>query len=255
MTTLGNQLSGRTALVTGGARGLGEGIVRRLAASGARVVITDLPRRRELGEALAGELGDGVEFRGLDVTSEDDWTSAVDEIVAAHDRLDVLVNNAGVGGPTPILGARLEDYGRIVAVNQTGTFLGMRTCAPVMVKRGAGSIINVASIEGSTGLAGFAAYCGSKHAVIGMTRAVSLELAPHNVRVNAVCPGPVDTPGLAGGIGDEAGIAALSARVPAGRLADPSEVAAVVAFLAADEASFCTGGSFMVDGGWTAGTP
>ncbi|MHB8694914.1 MAG: SDR family NAD(P)-dependent oxidoreductase [Solirubrobacteraceae bacterium] len=254
MTTGAGRQAGRTALVTGGARGLGEGIVRRLVADGARVVIADLPRQQDLAAALAADLGDRARFHALDVTSEDAWRDGVDAVLDTYGSLDVLVNNAGVGSPSPIASTSLEHYRRIVEVNQTGTFLGMSACAPVMLRQGRGSIINIASIEGLRGLAGFAAYCGSKHAVIGMTRAVSLELASQHVRVNAVCPGPVDTPGLAGGIGGAPGVAKIAAIVPVGRLAATREVAALVAFLASDEASYCTGGDYVVDGGWTAGT-
>jgi 3alpha(or 20beta)-hydroxysteroid dehydrogenase len=240
------RLAGRTALVTGGARGLGEGIVRQLIADGAHVIVGDV--REELGEDLAAELGGQASFRKLDVTDERDWTSAVD----AHGDLDVLVNNAGRGGATPIGDTTLEQFRRIVDVNQVGTFLGMRACAPVMVRRGRGSIVNIASIEGIRGLAGFAAYCGAKHAVVGMTRAVSLELARTGVRVNSVCPGAVQTPGLAHGLGPDR-MASLASAIPQGRLAAANEVAAMVAFLASDDGSYCTGGEFVVDGGWTAG--
>jgi 3alpha(or 20beta)-hydroxysteroid dehydrogenase len=148
----------------------------------------------------------------------------------------------------------LEAYQRIVAVNQTATFLGMRAVAPTMIKQGGGAIVNIASIEGSQGLAGFSAYCAAKHAILGLTRAVALELVRDGVRVNAVCPGAVETPGLHAGIGGDAGMAKVAASVPLRRLAAASEVAALVAFLAGDGGSYCVGGEFRVDGGWTAGS-
>jgi 3alpha(or 20beta)-hydroxysteroid dehydrogenase len=245
------RLAGRTALVTGGARGLGEGIVRQLIADGAHVIVGDV--REELGQALATELGGQASFQKLDVTDERDWSSAVGATVDVHGGLDVLVNNAGRGGPTPIGDTTLEQFRRIVDVNQVGTFLGMRACAPVMVRQGRGTIVNIASIEGIRGLAGFAAYCGAKHAVVGMTRAVSLELARTGVRVNSVCPGAVQTPGLAHGIGGDARMVKLASTIPQGRLAAAGEIAVLVAFLASDDGSYCTGGEFVVDGGWTAG--
>jgi 3alpha(or 20beta)-hydroxysteroid dehydrogenase len=247
-----DRLERRVALVTGGARGLGEGIVRRFSAEGASAIIADL--REELGAALAAELGAPARFHRLDVTSEESWDAVVAAVVAEYGRIDVLVNNAGVGGPTPITTTRLSDYERIIAVNQTGVFLGMRACAPVMIGAGSGSIVNIASIEGLRGLAGFTAYCGAKHAVVGMTRAVSLELATTGVRVNAVCPGAVDTPGLFKGIGGASAMEKLATGIPQRRLAAAAEVASLVAFLASDDGLYCTGGDYVVDGGWTAGT-
>jgi 3alpha(or 20beta)-hydroxysteroid dehydrogenase len=247
-----DRLRRRVALVTGGARGLGEGIVRRLSAEGACAIIGDV--REDIGAALAAELGVPARFHRLDVTSEESWDAAVAAAVEEYGRIDVLVNNAGVGGPTPITETTLADYERIIAVNQTGVFLGMRACVPVMIGQGHGSIVNVASIEGLRGLAGFTAYCGAKHAVVGMTRAVSLELASAGVRVNAICPGAIDTPGLFKGIGGAAGMEKLAAAIPQRRLAPAAEVASLVAFLASDDANYCTGGDYVVDGGWTAGT-
>lgn len=248
-----DRLQRRVAIVTGGARGLGEAIVRRLNAEGATTIIGDV--REELGVALAAELGPPARFQRLDVTSEESWDAAVRAAVNdEYGRIDVLINNAGVGGPTPITNTPLADYDRIIAVNQTGVFLGMRACVPVMIAQGRGSIVNIASIEGLRGLAGFTAYCGAKHAVVGMTRAVSLELATTGVRVNAVCPGAVETPGLFKGIGGAPGMKKLATAIPQRRLAPPAEVASLVAFLASDEALYCTGGDYVVDGGWTAGT-
>jgi 3alpha(or 20beta)-hydroxysteroid dehydrogenase len=252
MTGVTDRLAGMTALVTGGARGLGEGIVRRLVDDGAQVVIADI--KDDLAESLVSELGGRASFRRLDVTDEHAWDRVVGRTLETHGSLDILVNNAGRGGPTPITDTTLRDFYRIVDVNQVGTFLGMRACAPSMVRQGRGSIVNIASIEGLRGLAGFAAYCGAKHAVLGMTRAVSLELAASGVRVNAVCPGAVETPGLLHGIGGSDGMAKVAASIPAGRLATTAEVAAVVAFLASDDGAYCTGADFVVDGGWTAGS-
>jgi 3alpha(or 20beta)-hydroxysteroid dehydrogenase len=245
-------LDGRVALVSGGARGLGAAVCEHLVSRGCRVVIGDL--LVEEGEVLASGLGSAARFASLDVTDEQAWDRVVSGIVADLGRLDVLVNNAGIGGPTSITRCSLRRYQRIVEVNQTGTFLGMREALRVMVRARRGSVVNVASIEGIRGMPGFFAYCGSKHAVVGMTKSAALEVAEHGVRVNAVCPGPVDTPGLHQGIGGDEGVARVAAMVPLDhRLATPAEVARLIGFLAGDESSFSTGSIYTADGGWTAG--
>ena len=246
----GGDLAGRVALVSGGARGLGAAVCEHLAGGGAYVVIGDL--LAEEGGALADRLGG--RFAPLDVTDEHAWERAVAGVVADLGRLDILVNNAGVGGPTSITRCSLARYEKIIRVNQIGTFLGMREALKVMVEARRGTVVNVASIEGIRGMPGFVAYCASKHAVVGMTRSVALEVAEHGVRVNAVCPGPVETPGLHQGIGGDEGMAKIAAMVPLNnRLAAPEEVARLIGFLAGDESSFSTGSIYTADGGWTAG--
>lgn len=251
MTTT-DDLRGRVALVSGGARGLGAAVCEHLVDRGCRVVIGDL--LTDEGAALASRLGPGARFAELDVTDEQAWARVVSSTVADLGRLDVLVNNAGVGGPTSITRCSLERYQRIIGVNQVGTFLGMREALKVMVEARRGSVVNVSSIEGIRGMPGFVAYCASKHAVVGMTRSVALEVAEHGVRVNAVCPGPVETPGLYQGIGGDEGMAKIAAMVPLShRLAAPEEVARLIGFLAGDDSSFSTGSIYTADGGWTAG--
>ena len=243
-------LEGRVALVTGGARGLGEAIVAGLHADGATVLIGDV--KVEMADALAERLGSRARSAALDVRRESDWARVVEALVDEFGRLDILVNNAGIGGFGPLGTFTAAAYERIVAVNQTGVFFGMRSAAPIMIKAGRGSIVNIASIDGLRGMPNLVAYCGSKHAVVGMSRAAALELAPFGIRVNSVCPGAMATPGLAAGLGPEE-VDHLADLVPIGRLADPQEVARAIRFLASDESSYCTGTEITVDGGWMAG--
>ncbi len=172
------------ALITGGARGQGASHAERLAAEGYEVIIGDV--LDDLGEETAARLG--IVYRHLDVTNPDDWAAAVPE------RLDVLVNNAGIIHVNPLVEETLEAWNRLIAVNQTGTLLGMQAAIPAMRANGGGSIINVASIFGVTGSEGYIAYTASKAAIIAMTKTAALELAADGIRVNAICPGGVSTP-------------------------------------------------------------
>ncbi|MBP2473050.1 3alpha(or 20beta)-hydroxysteroid dehydrogenase [Crossiella equi] len=241
------RLSGKTALITGAARGLGECLARRFVAEGARVVLTDV--LDDLGHDFARELGHGAVYRHLDVGEEDQWQG----VVAETGQVDVLVNNAGVLHFAPLAQTTLADYERVVRVNQVGCFLGMRTVAPVMTGAGGGSIVNLSSVEGLAGMPLLTAYTASKWAIRGMTKVASLELARHGVRVNSVHPGAMDTPMVGEALGGiEADKAAIGKLVPMKRIGQPEEVANVVLFLASDESSYCTGGEFAVDGGATA---
>jgi 3alpha(or 20beta)-hydroxysteroid dehydrogenase len=246
------RLEGKVAIVTGGARGQGAAVARRFVAEGARVTIADI--RDDLGKELAAELGDAAIYQHLDVTSEEDWTAAVAETLSSFGHLNVLVNNAGILHFSSIADTSLADYERVIRVNQTGTFLGMRAVIPAMTEAGVGSIINVSSVEGIAGSAYLTAYAASKFAVRGMTKCAALELGKLNIRVNSVHPGAIDTPMASEAVGGiEIDMAKVGKRV-AGlrRVGQPEEIASLQVFLASDESSYSTGAEFIADGGVSA---
>ncbi|MGH1505412.1 MAG: glucose 1-dehydrogenase [Acidimicrobiales bacterium] len=237
------RLDDKIALITGGARGQGAAEAELFAAEGATVYITDV--LDDEGQATADRLGDAVTFLHHDVTSEDDWNGVVGGIVEEHGRLDVLVNNAGIFRTTSLFNTSLDAWQQMLDINQTGVFLGLRTGGAVMRDQGSGSIVNISSIAGLAGTSGAHAYAATKWAVRGMTKSAALELAGDGVRVNSVHPGIIETAMLDEFAGS---LSRVRENIPFGRTADASEVANVVLFLASDEASYCSGHEFVVDG-------
>ena len=243
----------KIALVTGGASGMGAATARLLADAGAQVTLVD--RNADLAAQTASELG-SASIVG-DVSDAAFCERAVDEIVAQHGRLDVLVNAAGIIVRADALGTSDEEWTRMWSVNVSGTFFLCRAALRVMVPQQSGAIVNFGSIWGDVGGRGHVAYCAAKGAIHQLTRALALDHARDGVRINAVAPGEVDTPMLRRG-GREAALsdAALAhmadATIPMGRLAQPEEIARVVLFLASDAASYMTGAVVPVDAGYTA---
>lgn len=246
------RFDGKVALVTGAASGQGEAEARRLVAEGASVVLADVSDDR--GREVAAELGARAAFQHLDVVDSDRWQHVVDATVDRFGGLDVLVNNAGIGIVAPLYVISMADHQRLLDVNVTGVLLGMRTAKPAMVSRGGGSIVNISSIDGLAGVRGMTSYAASKFAVTGMTRSAALELGPLGIRVNSVHPGVIDSPMVRDAPEEiRARLDRLMLMQPIARMGTPEEVAALVLFLASDDASYVTGAQFVVDAGHLAG--
>ncbi|MGB0971815.1 MAG: glucose 1-dehydrogenase [Mycobacterium sp.] len=242
---MSERLAGKVALISGGARGMGASHAREMIAHGARVVCGDILDAE--GEALATELGDAARYVHLDVTRTEDWDGAVATAVGEFGGVDVLVNNAGILNIGTVEDYELSEWQRILDINLTGVFLGIRAVVPVMKKAGEGSIINISSIEGMAGTVASHGYTATKFAVRGLTKSTAVELGQFGIRVNSIHPGLVKTPMVADWVPEDIFQSAL------GRIAQPKEVSNLVVYLASDESSFSTGSEFVVDGGTLAG--
>ncbi len=243
------RLDGKKALVTGGASGIGEAIVRVFAAAGAAVTILDLDAER--AAAVASDVPGSLSI-ACDVTSEEQVRNVFERL----DRLDILVNNAGVGLVGGIEETSLDDFQRLMRINVQGPFLVTRAALPLLVAAH-GSIVNIGSVAGLVGIKKRFAYCATKGAVVAITRQLALDY-PTQIRVNCICPGTVDTPFVEAYLEKyhkhekEKVRAELNARQPIGRLGKPLEIAYLALYLASDEAAFTTGSVIAIDGGWTA---
>ncbi|BCA56461.1 2,5-dichloro-2,5-cyclohexadiene-1,4-diol dehydrogenase [Nitrospira sp. KM1] len=248
---MAQRLEGKVAVISGGGRGLGLATARLFAREGASVVIGQ--RDREEGEravALIQQDGGRACFVHLDVTQEDMWRHIVSTASQRFGRLDILVNNAGAIQMEGVEDLTQEVWDRTIAVNQTGTWLGMKTAIPAMRKGGGGSIVNVASIAGLIGHGQVFAYQASKGAVVIMTKSAAIQYAREKIRVNTVIPGPADT--VMFGSVEPVLAQQVKEQIPLGRIGKPEEVAYGVLYLASDEAAYVTGAELVIDGGFTA---
>ena len=234
------RLDGKVAVITGGARGQGAAEAEMFRDEGAQVVITDV--RDDEGGRTAAALG--IEFLHHDVSSAAAWEAVATDVISHHGRIDVLVNNAGILRGARLVNTSDDIWDQTVAINQTGVFYGMRAVAPQMIEQESGSIVNISSVAGLEATFASMAYGATKWAVRGMTKIAALELGRHNIRVNSIHPGLINTD-----MTSEFNKERMVRSIPMGREAEPSEVAAVALFLASDDASYCSGQEFTVDGG------
>jgi len=241
-------LEGKAGVVTGGAQGLGRAIAEALAAAGATVAVVDVAGA---GEAAA-EIGGGAIGLAADVTDAGAIDAAFADVAQRLGGFDFLINNAGVRSMAPFVDHPLEMWRRTIEVNLTGSFICAQVAARLMLARGGGSIVNLASIAGRLALKNRAAYDASKGGVISLTQAIAAELSGSGVRCNAIAPGIVETPLSADYFRDEAMTSVILANTPAGRWGQPPEIAGPAVFLCSDAASFVTGETLFVDGGWNA---
>ena len=248
------RLEGKVALISGGARGMGAVEVKLFVQEGAKVVFGDV--REEEGQKLEAEIaesGGEAVFTKLDVTSADDWQSAVELAVSRFGKLDILVNNAGIFDNATVENTTVEAWDRVLDINAKGVFLGSKSAIGAMKEAGGGSIVNISSTAGLTGSAVSSAYNASKGAVRLLTKATAVQFGSEKIRANSVHPGPIETDMVKQVFLDDESLRdERIAAIPQGRFGKPEEVANCVLFLASDEASYMTGSELVVDGGWTA---
>lgn len=236
----------KVVLVTGGSRGMGLSHVKELIREGAQVYFTDI--LEEEGKAAQKLLGNKAHFIKQDVSSEKDWVNVAEIIEKQYGKLDVLIHNAGIAPSGLIETSSLSDYMKVINVNQVSTFLALHYCLPLLKKGENASVVNISSIAGLRTLGGLGAYSSSKFAVLALTQVAAQEWAPFKIRVNAVCPGVVDTP-MVHVEGTEELAEMMKEQIPLKRFGQPYELTKAVLFLASEDSSFTTGVSFVVDGG------
>ncbi|MDM8102619.1 MULTISPECIES: SDR family NAD(P)-dependent oxidoreductase [Oceanobacillus] len=242
-------LKDQVVLITGANRGQGNGIAQHFASLGAKVALG--ARNLEDAEALSFEMGQSQSLPvQLDVTKETDWAAAIESVIQAYNKIDVLVNNAGIFIKKPLLETTAEDFHQLIQVNQLGVFMGIKAVAPYMEKQQKGSIINNVSISAFSPINDAAAYAASKAAVSNLSQSAAIELGPKGIRVNSIHPGVIQTNMVSNSNleVDEA------EAIPLKRLGQSNDIAKVAAFLASDESAYCNGAEIVVDGGLTLGT-
>lgn len=239
------RMSGKTIIVTGAGSGMGAAHARRLHSEGAQVVLTDI--NQEHGRRNAEALGERSLFVAHDVASPEDWVRVVAEAEQTFGAVDGLVNNAGINLERSIDECTVNDYQRVININQIGVFLGLQAVHPALARSGGGRIVNISSTAAMFGMIGGIAYCASKAAVLGMTRTAAVEFAPDGILVNAICPGFIDTP-MDAGIDAEV-LDHYVGKTPLRRRAQPDEVSSLVLYLLSEDNTFSTGEEFIIDGG------
>lgn len=252
------KLDGKTAVVTGAGSGIGEAVAHTLALSGATIYVAD--RDTTNGQRVTeGILARGAQatFIELDVTSEADCARAAEAVHSAHGSLDILVNNAGIGHVGTVVTTNGDDFDRLYAVNVRGVFNVTKAFIGAMLERQRGVIVNMASIGGVLGIRDRLAYCTTKTAVVGLTKAMAMDHATEGIRINCVCPGRVETPFVSARLREypdpDAAYREMSSSQAIGRMGRPEEIAAAILYLASDEAAFITGTALLIDGGWSMG--